>query len=1434
MAGITKGALLASSLCWAIFAFGEESGRVDLDLSSEGKVLCESFSKEDTFGERILKASSAYESYRAKKLSELEKLGVKPSNKWHYCGMIVPRSASPDTSPKSYDMDRYSRPRAAFDLVDIRKVPFDPEASFDGDKLWNEVTEPFGAFFEVDSYKAYAGNMSFIRTSIHSDRDIVIPISIAAAEKHEIWFNKKKLDAAKKSGFGTTPVFFLNLPLKAGENELVVAIKSGDEFCPRRVFFSPYADASTYAAKKIAEDFPDEAEALSRWDNFRNRTVLESLISSKGDSKFLKNSIMGGVDRSLYSAGEFERKFSALLSKPQTEEVRKEILDLFSEMVRTRYAESVLGYELKNVLASLEYTSKVYPDFSREHLEGMRKWEADWKSLKDSLKSPDKSVRDAALPLAEKFREEARKALLANPLLKNYPRWICVNRRTTSSALGLPRNWQGNTSLSNYVGRSKKYDDSIAEFDLSGSGKYSVLFKDPEVNIITDLDVDFDGNKILFSFVDEKNRWQMDEISSDGKSRRAISPRLHDGVDAYDGAYMPDGRIIFCYTACHVGVPCVNGDDYVASLYTMDPDAGSPEKVDGSIRQLTFEQDADWMPVVLENGRVMYTRWEYTDNSHYFSRILMQMNPDGTSQAALYGSNSYWPNSLFYCRQIPGDANKFVGIVSGHHGEKRAGELHLFDISKGTHEADGRVRRFPNFGRKYVAKIKDKLVENSFPKILHPYPLSENFIVCSLRMSPNHKFGEVQFSKDLNDYFYEDKGSWGIWLVDSFDNMTPIAFPERDEKFEKSAGGVALLEPLPLSPRKRPEVIVDKTDPDLDYGYVFLNDIYKGEGLAGVPRGTVKSLRVFEYFYCYRNMGENYIIGNEGSWDVKILHGEVPVESDGSAMFKVPANRPIAVQPLDAEGKALALMRSWFSVMPGEVHSCVGCHESNMMTPSLAPAIASRRAPSEIDGGGKPPRGFSFDREVQPILDQYCVGCHDGKNKGRPNFARGGKVWHNFPLSYLSLNPYIRRTGPESNQNMLIPLEMHADTSELVQMLKKGHHGVSMSDEDMRVLTTWIDLNVPYWGTWKETVDKIPNNGDVERRKFLAKYANRHDNPDEIVYNPPARKFQKPSAAKSHKIQNLKCDGFPFDAETARKKVAEENLPAKISVPVGKGKSVDFVLIPSGEFVMGSDSGFYDEGPARVVRIEKPFYMAKTEITNSQFSEFDPEHDSGHQDRQWKDHINKGYPSNNPEQSVVRVSWNEASEFCSWLGGKLGVKVSLPSEKEWEWAARAGSSDDFWYGNIDADFSKYENLADKTVKKFAVMGVNPSPLVNIDDFVSFVPRDKRFSDGFLINAPVGSFEPNPFGLCDVHGNVLEWTRDNYTEVLGGKAVPDRKTVRGGSWRDRPKWARVTVRRDYSPWMKVYNVGFRPVILDAPAAAELFGKPSGADKFAKQK
>jgi formylglycine-generating enzyme required for sulfatase activity len=219
--------------------------------------------------------------------------------------------------------------------------------------------------------------------------------------------------------------------------------------------------------------------------------------------------------------------------------------------------------------------------------------------------------------------------------------------------------------------------------------------------------------------------------------------------------------------------------------------------------------------------------------------------------------------------------------------------------------------------------------------------------------------------------------------------------------------------------------------------------------------------------------------------------------------------------------------------------------------------------------------------------------------------------------------------------------------------------------------------------------------------------------------------------------------------------------------------------------------------------MKQPFWMGPTEVTLAQYQQFDPEYKNGVYDKHYKDQVNRGYFMNEPNFPVIRVSYEQALKYCEWLSKKIGKKVTIPAEEQWEWACRAGSKSLLWFGDKDTDFSPYANLADAKMIELAVRGVNPKPFKNPSKQWDYELKDARFNDGVLHLANVGSYKPNPWGLYDMHGNVCEWTRSDYDA--------DRKVVRGGSWKDRQDRAASAFRIGYPSWQRVYNTGFRVVI-----------------------
>ena len=1003
---------------------------------------------------------------------------------------------------------------------------------------------------------------------------------------------------------------------------------------------------------------------------------------------------------------------------------------------------------------------------------------------------------EAVLANAEKAVANKRAILLANPLL-NGDKILTVryqlgnrDRRAMAPELGTQsNNWSNQESA-----RRKGFNADIVELsNLRDEVQIRTIYKPDNTSSIADLKLHWDGDRAMFTQTMSDNRWNVFEVKLNNADCKKLIDNPEPDLEFYDGTYLPDGRIIANSNIGYQGVPCVNGSDPVGNMVLYTPQSKN-------LRRLTFDQDANWNPVIMNNGRVMYTRWEYTDLTHYYTRIVMNMNPDGTEQKALYGSGSMFPNSTFDVQPLPGYASAFVGIISGHHGVARSGRLILFDPAKARKGVAGMLQEIPHRNRPIVEEVKDRLVDGVWPQFIKPSPLNDTYFLVAAKL-------------DKNDL-------WGIYLVDKFDNVTCL------HKME----GEGYSGPLGVRKTVTPPAIPDRVKLDDKQATVFIQDIYEGEGLKGIPRGTVKSLRLHAYEYAYvQTQSDHNWHGIQSGWDIKRMLGTVPVEEDGSVIFKIPANTPVSIQPLDKDGVAVQWMRSWLTGQPGEIVSCVGCHEDQNQIVIPKRVIASQKAPHALTPPEGGTRSFTFDLEVQPILDRACIACHNGEGKAFD--LRGGKKdGRGYGTSYLNLHPYVHRQGGEGDMVVLYPYEYHPNTSELVRLLKKGHYNVQLTDAEWRKIYNWIDYNAPDKGYFnanvlksfpyqgydqierrKQLTDKYAGGAGVDWKKEIADYAAQLKNKGEI-------KPVMPKKVSPVKEKVLKVKGWPFAPDRVKEMLADEKETVKV-LEIAPGVQMTFVRIPAGEFVMGSYHGEPDTYPTTKVKIDKAFWMGELEVTNQQYNTIFPQHDSRYVDQQWKDHVVPGYPANKPEQPVIRVSYNDAMEYCKILSQKTGLNITLPTEAQWEWACRGGSDEDFWFGNLNADFGKKDNLADVTTNKFAVSGVDPQPMSPESPwykYYTFLPKAANVDDGSLVQVGGKKYEANPFGLYCMHGNVAEWTRSDYVPYPykeNPKKVSEYKVVRGGSYIERPKYSTAYSRKGFYPYQCVFNVGFRVIIED---------------------
>jgi formylglycine-generating enzyme required for sulfatase activity len=281
------------------------------------------------------------------------------------------------------------------------------------------------------------------------------------------------------------------------------------------------------------------------------------------------------------------------------------------------------------------------------------------------------------------------------------------------------------------------------------------------------------------------------------------------------------------------------------------------------------------------------------------------------------------------------------------------------------------------------------------------------------------------------------------------------------------------------------------------------------------------------------------------------------------------------------------------------------------------------------------------------------------------------------------------------------------------------------------------------------------------------------------------------------------------------------SLSAQKTIQLGDGVKLEMVLVPAGSFVMGDDNGLDDEKPAQKVTIAKPIYLGRCEVTIEQFRRFidatsyatDAEKGTGFQgafgwDRETVDFkMNEEYSwrntgfSQSDSHPVVNVSWNDAMEFCNWLSHKEGKTYRLPTEAEWEYACRAGTTTRYFHGDDSEGLEKVGNVADA-------------------DFESQFPELEgviKDSDGYAYTSPAGSFVPNSFGLYDMHGNVWEWCADWYapehyakspTDNPGGPAAGEERVYRGGGWFNCARGCRSASRSGSAPENRNLTLGFR--------------------------
>jgi formylglycine-generating enzyme required for sulfatase activity len=319
------------------------------------------------------------------------------------------------------------------------------------------------------------------------------------------------------------------------------------------------------------------------------------------------------------------------------------------------------------------------------------------------------------------------------------------------------------------------------------------------------------------------------------------------------------------------------------------------------------------------------------------------------------------------------------------------------------------------------------------------------------------------------------------------------------------------------------------------------------------------------------------------------------------------------------------------------------------------------------------------------------------------------------------------------------------------------------------------------------------------------------------------RKGEAPAYVSAGLVEEAAAYKKRKEAETQQAMVAPTPAVPTPGVTPAPGRSFrdcpdcpEMVAIPAGSFTMGSPAGEAGrgnhEGPQHSVSV-RGFALGKYEVTRGQFAAFVREtgysaggNCYGYTGDRWEESASRDWRSPGFSQSerdpVVCVSWDDAKAYAAWLSRKTGKSYRLPSEAEWEYAARAGSTAAWYWGEDASQACGYANVGDRAVKR---------------QYSGWTLTVHECDDGQVNTAPVGSYRANGFGLHDMLGNVWEWTEDCWNKSYDGSPRDgsawtsgdcNRRVLRGGSWGNPPRYVRSAYRGSATASNRSYIVGFR--------------------------
>lgn len=606
--------------------------------------------------------------------------------------------------------------------------------------------------------------------------------------------------------------------------------------------------------------------------------------------------------------------------------------------------------------------------------------------------------------------------------------------------------------------------------DFTGAEPKQTKILDSPNGVILDANLHYDGRTILFSWKRTmQDKFQLFTVDMDGNNLKQLTD--HDSNN-FNASWLPDGGIVFLSDRKPAFAYCWRTTTPI--LYRCSADGSNPLRISANYLN-------DFTPAVLEDGRIIYSRWEYVDRPAIPIQSLWAINPDGTHLTGVFGNRVLSPATFMDAREIPGSKGRILCVLTSHNGPCR-GAIGIINPKLGANAQEAITNLTPEINIGQVDKGDGNHIRGPY---LNPFPLDDKRFLVS-------KAGTIE----LRDYAGTLTATILVPEILGFYNPQPVRTRPRERLITSN---------LPANHETNGQ----------QWATIFMQDVYSGLDPALVPRGTVKKLAVIQEMEKpigidpgHRAFGFQFPVVSAGAtYAPKKVWGYATVEDDGSAYFKVPAQEPIYFLPLDAEGRAVQRMRTFTHLMPGEFQGCIGCHADRnsvvLKTESIR-SIAMNRKAEELT---LPPwglRGFSYSRNVQPVWDKNCILCHgrnspaggleltgdktDFFNCSYENLVRKGTPSENYTIGgtggQFKYNKYTSwiptYNGQESNILEITPGRWGAKASLLATVIREGHkdkdgkNRATLSDEERRIVYTWLDLNCPYYSSSDSTYRDNP------------------------------------------------------------------------------------------------------------------------------------------------------------------------------------------------------------------------------------------------------------------------------------------------------------------------------------------------------------------------